>query len=344
MSCREIWLASDDTEVKMKLPCGALACGIAAILSMTATVSGSAQTYPNRPITIVLPFAAGGGGDLLARIVGAKLEERLGKPVVIDGKPGGGGIIASNVVAKSTPDGYTLLMGTSSPLAINVTLYKTLTYNPSTDFIPVIDVAQVPFVLVVNPSLPIKTVRELIDYAHANPDKLSYGSSGAGTPGHLFMEMFKSMTGTSMIHVPYKGNLPALSDVVAGHIQLMFCDVGPATGQLESGGVRPLGVATATRFVTVPNIPTVAESGVPGYAAAAWQMLVAPAKTPRDIVEKLHGELKSILDEPEVKDQIVKAGFIPVENPSVDELHAFVDAEIVRWGNVVKQIGLAGSQ
>ncbi len=328
----------------MKILHGALAHAAGAVLAMMAAVSASAQPYPNRPITIVLPFAPGGGGDLLVRSISAKLEQRLGKPVVIESKPGAGGVIASNIVAKSAPDGYTLLMGTSSPLAINVTLYKSLPYNPGTDFIPVIDMARVPFVLVVNPSLPVKTVRELIEYAKANPNKLSFGSSGVGSPGHLFMEMFKSMTGTSMIHVPYKGTLPALRDAVAGHLQLMFCDVGPCRGQLESGAVRPLGIATKTRFVTVPNTPTIAESGVPGFEAAAWQMLVVPAKTPREIVEKLHGELKSILDQQEVKDQIIKTGFIPVDNPSVNELHAFVNSEITRWGKVVTQTGLAGSQ
>jgi tripartite-type tricarboxylate transporter receptor subunit TctC len=331
-------------EGKMKILHWALVHAAGAVLAMVAAVSASAQNYPNRPITIVLPFAAGGGGDMLARIVSAKLEQQLGRPVLVEPKPGAGGVIASNVVAKGTADGYTLLMGTSSPLAINVTLYKSLPYNPGTDFIPVIDMARVPFVLVVNPSLPVKTVRELIQFAKENPDKLSFGSSGVGSPGHLFMEMFKSMTGTSMIHVPYKGTLPALSDVVAGHIQLMFCDVGPCRGQLESGAVRPLGIATKTRFTTVPNIPTIAESGVPGYEAAAWQMLVAPAKTPREIVDKLHAELKSILDQQEVKDQIIQNGFIPVDNPSVDELHAFVNAEIMRWGKVVTQTGLAGSQ
>jgi tripartite-type tricarboxylate transporter receptor subunit TctC len=328
----------------MRMLHGALAHAVGAVLVMLAAVSASAQTYPDRPIMIVLPFAPGGGGDLLARIISAKLDQRLGKPVLVEGKPGAGGVIASNFVAKGTPDGYTLLMGTSSPLAIDVTLYKSLPYNPGVDFIPVIEMALVPFVLVVNPSLPVKTVEELIQYAKANPGKLSFGSSGIGSPGHLFMEVFKSMTGTSMIHVPSKGTLPALNDVIAGHIQLMFCDVGPCRGQLQSGTVRPLGISTKTRFTAVPNIPTIAESGVPGYEAAAWQMLVVPAKTPRDIVEKLHGELKSILDQQEVKDQIIKTGFIPVDNPSVDELHAFVNSEIMRWGKVVTQTGLAGSQ
>lgn len=321
-----------------------LASAILAMAAMVAAIPTSAQTYPDRPVAIVLPFAAGGGGDLLARLISTQLEQRLGKPVLVEGKPGAGGVLASNDVAKSTPDGYTLLMGTSSPLAIDVTLYKSLPYNPNTDFIPVVEMASVPFVLVVNPSLPVKTVEELIQYAKAKPGELSFGSSGMGSPGHLFMELFKSMTGTNMIHVPYKGTLPALNDVVAGHIQLMFCDVGPCRGQLDSGTVRPLGISTNTRFTAVPNIPTIAESGVPSYAAAAWQMLVLPAKTPRDIVEKLHGTLKSVLDQQEVKDQIIKSGFIPVDNPSVDELRAFMSAEIIRWGKVVTQTGLAGSQ
>lgn len=315
-----------------------------AVLIMATAVPASAQTYPDRPIMIVLPFAPGGAGDLLARIISTRLQERLGKPVIIEGKPGAGGVIASNYVAKSTPDGYVLLMGTSSPLAIDVTLHKSLPYNPGTDFIPVIEMASVPFVLVVNPSLPVKTVEELIQYAKANPGKLSFGSSGVGSPGHLFMELFNSMTGTSMIHVPYKGTLPALNDVIAGHIQLMFCDVGPCRGQLQSETVRPLGISTKNRFSAVPKIPTIAESGVPGYEAAAWQMLVVPAKTPRDIIEKLHAELKSIVDQQEVKDQIIKTGFIPVDNPSVDELHTFMNTEIMRWGKVVTQTGLAGSQ
>lgn len=332
------------TEADMRIFHRVLVHVIGVGVAMAALVSAYAQNYPSRPITIVLPFAPGGAGDLLARIVGAKLEQQLGKPVLIEGKPGAGGVVATNFVAKGTPDGYTLLMGTSSPLAIDATLYKTLPYNPATDFIPVADVASVPFVLVVNPSLSVKTVKELIEFAKTNPDKLSFGSSGVGSPGHLFMEMFKQMTGTRMIHVPYKGTLPALNDVVAGHIQLMFCDVGPCGGQLQSGTVRPLGIATKTRFTTVPNIPTIAESGVPGYEAAAWQMLVAPAGTPRDVVGKLHAELKTILDQQEVRDQIIKTGFIPAENPSVDELHAFVNSEIERWGKVVTQTGLAGSQ
>jgi len=336
---------ADIRGVEMRSLHGKLMHAAAAILAIvTLAGTASAQTYPDRPIVIVLPFAPGGAGDLLARLISVKLEQRLGKPVLVEGKPGAGGVLASNDVAKRTPDGYTLLMGTSSPLAIDVTLYKSLPYNPDTDFVPIVEMARVPFVLVVNPALPVKTVGELVQYAKSKPGELSFGSSGIGSPGHLYMELFKSMTGTNMIHVPYKGTLPALNDVVAGHIQLMFCDVGPCRGQLDAGTVRPLGISTDVRFNGVPNIPTIAESGVPGYEASAWQMLVMPAKTPRDIVKKLHGELKSILDQQDMKDQITKAGFITADNPSVDQLHAFMSAEISRWGKLVTQIGLAGSE
>jgi len=323
---------------------GPLALLAASLMIAAAPVAGVAQTYPVKPITIVLPFAAGGGGDMLARIVGAKLEQKLGKPIIVDTKPGGGGVIGTNIVAKSAPDGYTMLMGTSTPLAINVTLHKSLPYNPASDFIPIADVASVPFVLVVNPDLPIKSIPELIKYAKDNPGKLSFGSSGPGAPHHLFMEMFKSMTGTDMIHVPYKGTLPALQDVVAGHIQLMFCDVGPCGGQIMAGKVRPLGIATRTRFPTMPDIAPIGELGVPGFQAAAWQMLVVPAGTPRPVVDKLHASIKEVLDMPEVKDQIVANGFIPNDNPSVEGLQAYVVSEIGRWGEIVKKTGLAGSQ
>jgi len=318
----------------------AAGCGLAA----ASPSASQAQTYPNKPITIVLPFAAGGGGDMLARIISAKLEPKLGKPIIVEAKPGAGGVIGTGVVARSPADGYTLLMGTSTPLAINVTMHKSLPYNPATDFIPIADVASVPFVLVVNPDLPIKSVADLIAYAKANPGKLSFGSSGVGAPHHLYMEMFKSMTGTEMMHVPYKGTLPALQDVIAGHIQLMFCDIGPCGGMISGGKVRPLGIATKARFPTMPDIAPIAELGVPGFDAAAWQMLVVPAGTPREVVDKLHGSIKEILDMKEVKDQIVATGFIPDDNPSVEGLQAFVKKEIGRWGEIVQKTGLAGSQ
>jgi tripartite-type tricarboxylate transporter receptor subunit TctC len=314
------------------------------LVSAAAMLAAPARDYPARPVTIVVPFAAGGGTDLLARMIGARLGQRLGTTFIVDNKPGAGAVIGANFVAKAVPDGYTLLMATSTPMAINATLHKSLPYDPDTDFIPIAAVAEVPFILVVNPSLPVNSVQALIRYARDNPGKLSFGSSGPGAPHHLFMELFKSMTGTDMTHIPYKGTLPALNDVIAGHIPLMFCDFAPAVAQFKAGTVRPLGISTRTRIPAVADIPTIDEAGVPGFEAAAWQMLVAPAKTPRDIVEKLHAETKSVLDLPEIKEQIVRGGLVSMPNPSVDALHSYVRSEIVRWGTIVRQAGIAGSQ
>ena len=315
-----------------------------AVLASVIASSAQAQDYPTRPVTIVVPFAAGGTTEILARLLGQKLEERLGKPFVIENKPGAGTAIGSNAVAKSTPDGYTLLMATSTPMAINVTLHKNLPYDPAVDFVPLALVAQSPFVLVVNPELPVKSVQELVAYAKANPGKLSFGSGGPGAPHHLFGELFKSMTGIAMTHVPYKGSLPSLNDVVAGHIQLMFCDVPPAAGMIAAGKVRALGVSTRTRLPAFPDIPPIAEAGVPGFDVAAWLMMVAPAKTPAPVIDKLHAELKNILATPAFKEQIVKISLLPMDTPPVTGMQTFVKSEIARWGAVVRQAGIAGSE
>src|SRR5215216_5384494 len=308
-----------------------------------ATPSVLAQDYPTRPVTIVVPFAAGGGTDMLGRMVGQKLEQRLGKSFLIENKPGAGSTTGANVAAKAAPDGYTLLMAPSPTMAVSVTIYKNLPYDPLADFIPLALVAQTPFILIVNPSLPIHSVQELIKYAKDNPGKLSYGSAGPGTPHHLYAELFKSMTGIAMSHVPYRGSGPLLNDVVAGHIPLTFVDFGPAIGMLKAGKVRPIGISTRTRLATFPEIPPIADT-VPGFDAASWQMLVAPAKTPRAILERLHNEAKAVVATPEITDQIVSGGMLPMDNPSIEALQDFVKAEIVRWGKVVQQAGLAGSQ
>jgi len=319
-----------------------LAAAFAALL--LAIGAAAAQDYPARPVTIVVPFTAGGSTEILARIVGQKLEERLGRPFLVDLKPGAGTAIGSNAVAKSTPDGYTLLMATSTPMAINVTLHKNLPYDPAVDFVPLALVAQSPFVLVVHPDVPAKSVPELIAYAKANPGKLSYGSAGPGSPHHLFGELFKSMTGIQMTHVPYRGSLPALNDVVAGHIPLMFCDVPPSAQMIQAGRVRALGVSTAARLPAFPDIAPIGEAGVAGFDAAAWLMLVAPARTPAPIVDKLHNELKRSLATPEVKEQIAKLSLLPLETPAIADMQSFVKAEILRWGKVVQQAGIAGSE
>jgi tripartite-type tricarboxylate transporter receptor subunit TctC len=313
-------------------------------VALLAAHTAAAQDYPSRQVTIVVPFAAGGGTDILARMIGLQLEQRLGKSFVIDNKPGAGTVIGANLVAKAAPDGHTLLMATSTPMAINVTLHKSLPYDPATDLVPLALVAQVPFVLIVNPSLPVQSVSDLIRLAKEKPAQLTFGSGGPGAAHHLYAELLKSMTGIEMTHVPYRGSLPALTDVVAGHIDLMFCDFAPAAEMLQAGKVRALGVSTKNRVTNYEHIPPIAEAGVPGFEAAAWQMLVAPAGTPRPIVARLHDELNAILALPDVKDQIVKLGLLPMDNPSIEGLQEFVQAEIVRWGAVVRQAGIDGSE
>ena len=317
---------------------------LTASLLAALTEPSGAQDYPARTVTIVNPFAAGGGTDLLARMLAQKLEQRLGKSFVIENKTGAGSIIAAVAVQKAAPDGYTLLMAPSPTMAVNVSLYKSLPYEPLADFIPLALIAQTPFVLMVNPDLPVKSVTELIAYAKANPGKLTFASVGPGVPHHLFMELFKGMTGIQMSHAPYRGSLPALNDVVAGHIPLMFCDLGPAAGALAAGKVRPLGISSRFRVPNYPDIAPIAEAGVPGFEAVSWQMIVAPARTPRPIVDRLHGELLSILATPDAKDAIVKYGFVPIDSPSVEGLQQFVKSEIERWGKVVRDAGFAGSQ
>jgi tripartite-type tricarboxylate transporter receptor subunit TctC len=306
--------------------------------------SAGAQDYPSRPVTIVVPFAPGGSTDLLSRMVGQKLEQRWGKTFVIENKPGAASLVAASAVAKANPDGYTLMMAPSATMSTNVTLYKSLPYDPVAELVPLAVIAQTPFVLVVNPSLPVHSVQDFIKWAKEQGGQLSYATVGPGQPHHLFAELFKSMTGVEMSPVPYRGSLPALNDVVAGHVPVMFVDLGAGLSIIQSGKVRALGVSPRTRIAAIPDVPSVAEAGVPDFDAASWQMLVAPAKSPRPVVDKLHAEIKSILAFGETKDFIVKGGMLTFENPSVEGLQDFVKSEIVRWGKVVHQAGVAGSQ
>src|SRR5215469_1933513 len=280
---------------------------IAAVLFAFAAIPpAQADDYPNHPVTLVVPYTPGGSTEILARIVAQQLGPRLGGSVIVENKPGAGTVIGTTSVAKAAPDGYTLLMATPTPMAINVRVHKQLPYDPATDFVPLAMVAGAPFVLIVNPALPVHSVKELIAYAKAHPGKLSYGSGGVGAPHHLYAELLKSMAGISMTHVPYKGSLPALNDVVGGHIDLMFCDIPPAIGMIKTGRVRVLGVSTKARVDTFPDVPSIDEAGVPGFDVAGWFMVVAPARTPPAIVAKLHDAMKALLAAPDVKQQIVK--------------------------------------
>jgi tripartite-type tricarboxylate transporter receptor subunit TctC len=320
---------------------------LAALLAVVVgglTSRAQAQDYPVRPVTIVVPYAAGGGTDILGRLVAQHLEERLGRSFIIENRPGAGGTTGAAFAARASPDGYTLLMAPSPTMAAAVAIYKHLPYDPTTDFIPLALVAQTPFVLIVNPQLPVYSVEDLIRFAKERPGELSFGSGGPGTPHHLYAELFKSMTGIEMSHVPYRGSLPLLNDVVTGHIPLTFIDFGPSIGMLRAGKVRPLGISTKVRLAQFPDIPPIAESGVPGFDAASWQMIVAPAGTPPPIVDKLHAELVSAVAAAEFQAQIVNGGMLQMNNRPVDALQHFVRSEITRWGEVVRRAGLAGSE
>jgi tripartite-type tricarboxylate transporter receptor subunit TctC len=313
-----------------------------AIAALLLATPAAAQDFPTKPVTIVIPFAAGGAGDILGRMLSPRLEKTFGRPFVVENKPGAGGVIGAVATARAEPDGHTIMIAPSPTMAVNVTLYKKLPYDPVNDFVPLAMAAQTPFVLVVNSSLPVKSVADLIKWVKAQKGKVSYATAGAGVPHHLFAELLKSMTGIEMSPVPYKGSVPAITDVVAGHVPLMFVDLGPGLSSIQGGKVRAIGVSTATRLPVLPDVPPINDT-VKGFDVASWQMAVAPAKTPRPIVERLHAELKKQLATPEVAAQISKTGMLPMPTPTVAELQAFVKSEIARWGKVVKQAGIAGS-
>jgi tripartite-type tricarboxylate transporter receptor subunit TctC len=313
---------------------------VAVALLLACAGPAPAQDYPTRNVTFIVPTGAGAATDLLARILSPQLGDRLGKPFVVENRPGAGTMTASNAVAKAEPDGYTILMGTSTPLAINATLYKHLPYDPAKDFVPLELVATIPFVLVVNNDLPVHSVQEFISYAKAHPGELAYGSIGPGTPFHLNGELFSAMTGIQMVHVPYRAVVDAQVDLMGGRIQVMFTDFTSSVPLIKDGKMRALGVTTKTRAAAMPDLAPIAEQGVPGYEAAAWQMVAAPAAVPQPIVDKLHGTLDAIMALPDTRNAISRIGLVPAEpGTSVAQLQAFVRAEIARWGDIVKRSG-----
>ena len=314
------------------------------ILAAPAVALAQAQDYPTRPVTLVAPWPAGGAIDTLCRILGPKLSDRLGKPVIIENRAGAASVIGTAAIAKAAPDGYTLVMGGATALAVAVTVYKKLPYDPTKDFAPIALVSRIPFVLVAHPSLPVRSVPQLIQFAKEKPGQLSYASGGPGSPHHLYMELLKSMTGIEMMHIPYKGNAPAATDVLAGHVPLMFSDPVPSLPPIRDGRLVALGVSSATRWPASPEIPPIAEAGVPGFDAVAWSMIVAPANTSDAIVNKLHSVLKSIQELPEIQQQMINLGTIPISSPPPEELQRFINFEIGRWGKIVHQAGIAGSE
>jgi tripartite-type tricarboxylate transporter receptor subunit TctC len=318
--------------------------GLLCVTAQTVAAQDSAGSYPNRPVTFVVPYPAGGGLDVFARQLAQKLSERMGQPFVIENRPGAGTVIGAAHVAKSAPDGYTIMLGTSSAFAINVTLNKSLPYDPARNFAPVIYTSDAPFLLLVHADVPVKTVAEWIKWVNAQPKPPSYGTAGPGSPQHLSMELLKTLTKTNLIHVPYRGDAPALNDLVAGHIPTLFAQPTPVLPLMQAGKIRPLAISSPKRFGPMANIPTIAESGVPGFDFSSWQMIVAPAGTPKPIVDRLHRELKAILATPEMKKDFEATGRIAVDSPPPEELVKFIQNEIVRLGKVVETAGIARSQ
>jgi tripartite-type tricarboxylate transporter receptor subunit TctC len=302
-----------------------------------AAAAVPAQSYPAKPIRFVVGFPPGGGNDIIARMVGAKMQESWGQAVVIDYKPGANSIIATEFVAKSAPDGYTLLVNATGGMSVNPVLYTTLPYDPLKDFVPISMVGSFPLVLAVNPSVPARSVQELVAYAKANPGKLNY--SAGSTAFQVATEMFKQMTGIDVRHIPYKGSAASITAVIAGDVQMTIVDTPPLVPQIKGGRVRALAVTSAKRAGAMPDLPTIAESGVPGYEMVLWIGVFAPAGTPREIADKLNAEVVRIVNLPDIREKLDGMGVDPLGNSS-EQVAEWIRREIARFGPVVKAAGI----
>lgn len=310
--------------------------GAIAALATPHLAFGAADGWPNRPIRIIVPFAPGGTTDAITRVLGQKMGDRIGQQIVVENRPGGGTNIGADAVAKATPDGYTLLMGTPS-VAVNPALFSSMPYDWERELIPIAMVGYLPNLLVVNPDLPVRSVQDLIAYARANPGKLEFGSSGIGGAIHLSGELFKAMANVDMLHVPYKGSAPAMSDLLGGRIALMFDNLPSALPHVEAGKVRALAVTGSRRSVVASRYPTVAESGLPGFEVLSWNGIFVPAGTPQDVVNRLSAEIVSTMTLPEVKAITGKQG---IETTGIDDFGAFVRNEASKWQPLARRIGL----
>ena len=305
-------------------------------LGLTTLTSNLAYAqYPNRTIKIVVPYPAGGGSDTISRPLAQKLTAELGQSVIVDNKGGAGGSIAMEYVAKSAPDGYTLILGLTPQLAANVSLFEKLPYDLQKDFTPITLLADGPYLLVVNPNLPVKNVAELIAFAKARPLELNYATSGNGSGAHLAAELFANMTQVKMVHAPYKGGGQALSDVLAGHVQVLFTPPVSATQHIQSGKLRALAVTGSHRSAGLPNVPTLAEAGVPGYNSGVWYGVMAPAGTPKEVITKLHQALIKVLKQPDFTALLQSSGIDPIGS-TPEELTQFINKETLKWSKIIK--------
>ena len=308
-----------------------------AVVLILITVNSNAQNWPSKPIRYIVPFPPGAFNDTLARTISAELSRTLGQPMVVDNRPGGNSVIGTEIAAKSAPDGYTLF-GAALPFSAIQSLHK-VSFDVTRDFAPITLAGFSANLMVANPAFPPNSVKELIEYARRNPGKVNYGSSGNGTSVHLAMELFKSMTKTYMLHIPYKGSAPVVTDLIAGQVDVMFDNMPNVIGHVRAGKMKALAVTTAQRSPQAPEIPTVAEAGVPGYEQTAWFGVLAPAGTPREIILKLHSEITKLLNTAEVKERFAKQG-VEVRTTTPEEFGAFVKSEVARWGKVIREAGI----
>src|SRR5262245_46823100 len=319
----------------------AASCAAALVASgLVGAGIAAAEDYPNRPVKVVVPFPAGGGTDALTRFVAKGMEQRLGQPVIVENRGGAGTTLAATAVSRAEPDGYTVMVGTASTFAAAPGLYKRLAYDPTKDFSPVMFFATVPFVLVVNPSLGVSSVKELIALAKSKPGELAFASAGVGAVHHIFCELFMSMTGIKMRHVPYRGGGLALNDVVAGHVPIYFADAGPPARFIRAGQLKALGVTTATRSSNLPEVPTLEEAGVPGYEANTWQLMAGPPQMPEPIVIKLNRTLAEVMLTPEAQTFFTSLGMQP-RTSTPKEAHEHIVKEAARWTQVIRGIGIS---
>jgi len=311
----------------------------AGVLVTFGAAPSSAQDYPSKPIRLVVPYPPGSGTDIVGRLLAQRLGESLGQQVYVDNRPGAGATIGTAFVAKGTPDGYTILMADLGPLAIGPSFYRQLPYDPIKELAPISQVAVLPFVLVVHPSVPAHNVPELIALARAKPGELNYASVGNGTAVHLATELFRQIAGIDIVHIPYKGSAPALTDLVAGRTSMMFVNVLSVRGFLESGQLRAVAIGTAERSPAMPEVPTVAESTQPNFRAGVWFGLLAPAETPRAIIDRLNAETVRVLQTPDFKAKLIEQGAESIPS-SAEQFSALIQAEITKWADVIRSSGV----
>ena len=309
---------------------------LAGAVALTVAGAAAGQTYPTKPIRVIVPYPAGGATDFFARAVFPKMGEALGQPVVVENKPGAGTAIGASEVARSAPDGYTLLLGDAGTFAFNPTLYKKLSYDPVKDFAPVSLTGRFALILTVNPTtLNVGSVKEFVDRAKSQPGKIDYGAPGPGSPIHLAMELFKERAGLTMTPIPYKGGADAMNDLIGGRIGTMFLDIASGLPQIRGGKVKPLAVASEKRVAALPDLPTIGESGYPGFEAWAWQGFVAPVGTPRDVIMKLNGEFAKVMADPAIRQRLSESGFEP-QTSTPEQFTAYMKSEIAKWEKVIR--------